>query len=448
MMFFIFYVCILSILFLRYWMAHRDLFHPAMILIPQFIFLYALFPIMSYSSDPDRFMALAGGPELVWYQLLTLALPFCVLSGVTAGSRRTVTSSPVWESISITNASVVRGTAIVLGLTALGAWLYMLGQVGGFSSAYGHAYGGGWSDSGYILEMPQVGIVGALLIFLLRTGKGVRPVDWLIVFGCILPVMTHGILGARRGPTFISIMTVAGGYLYFTRRRISLSIAVPAGIMVGTVILFIIANRDDIYLGSEITQFRSPTEFFNAWTSNEYLIGSAVVRYTQVTDGFYGRRELLHIVARMFPKIWPTVYEDLGDVFKLSINLKLNAGVDPVAIGNYVGWRPTVGSATGFVGSLWQEFQYISPFVAFLTGYLYGVAWRGAARSVFWRLFYLVIAALSIYLVMQDIDAWLYRVIMLGLPVFFIARMVAVQRRSATLGGAFPGSQERPALPH
>jgi hypothetical protein len=76
------------------------------------------------------------------------------------------------------------------------------------------------------------------------------------------------------------------------------------------------------------------------------------------------------------------------------------------------GWTPSIGSAMGFVGAVWLEFHYLAPLAAAATGVLYGSVWKRSKRSAQSRVFYIMLVALSVYLVMQDTDAWLYRVVM------------------------------------
>jgi hypothetical protein len=429
MIIFIAYGALLGVMFSACWARHRDIFHPWILLIPQFIFLYGLFPIASFQNDPERFIAYAGGEDsLLWYQLLTFFLPLCLLVGVSAGTRGIPSATARWQPRVIGNERAIRSVALIFGAMAMAGWLLMISSVGGLEAAYGAGYGGGWDDSGYIREMPYIGMVGVLLVFLLRVNKGMRSVDWVLVIFCASPVLLHGLLGARRGPTFMAAILVVGGYFYFMRKRVSLIFALPAGIMLGVLMLFLVVNRGDIYLGSEFSGLRSPFEFLEQWDASEYLIGSAVVRYADAHGGYYGAKELTHILSRLMPKmIWPSVYEDISAFFGLEIDFTINAGINPTAIYNVTGWTPSQGSAVGFVGAVWLEFQYVAPVVAFLFGYVYGVAWRKASTNVTARLIYLLLIALSVYLVMQDLDAWLFRVLLLGVPLILTSRLLRVR---------------------
>jgi hypothetical protein len=229
----------------------------------------------------------------------------------------------------------------------------------------------------------------------------------------------------------MAAILVAGGYVFFMRKRVSLSIVLPAGIMLGMFILFLVANRDDIHLGSELTELKSPLSFLEQFESSEYLIGGAVVQYADKVGSFYGAREATHLLGRMTPKfIWPNVYADLGQMFGFVFDLTLNSGIDPSAIETITGWQPTVGSAMGMVGDFWIEFNIFSLAVAYAIGYFYGRVWRASFTNLTAKLMHLILSAFSIYLVMQDLDAWLYRVFLLGIPLVLAMRLVKVAPRS------------------
>jgi hypothetical protein len=245
---------------------------------------------------------------------------------------------------------------------------------------------------------------------------------------------------------FMAAVVLVGGYFYFMRKRISLSLLLPGGILLGLLLLFLFTNRGDIYIGTSMNDdLRNPLDFLDQWDSNEYLIGSAVMRLTQQFGSFYGTRELTHLIGRLIPSaIWPSAYADVGELFGLNLNFALTNGIDPVAVRRVTGWQPSVGSAMGFAGDLWVEYQYLSPFVAALIGFAYGYVWRQARVRVYARFLYPIFAALSVYLIMQDEDAWLYRLLWLGVPIIVISsftssiRIISPPRRGRQAGVARP----------
>ena len=79
----------------------------------------------------------------------------------------------------------------------------MLANVGGFGGAYGRAYGGVWADTGYIRDLLYLTITALVLLLAARTGGRLSRVDWLWIALFAGPWLIHGLLGARRGPTFM-----------------------------------------------------------------------------------------------------------------------------------------------------------------------------------------------------------------------------------------------------
>ena len=360
------------------------------------------------------------------YQALIVLLTGCVLAGIAWGDRgRPLRLAPGHDPLVITNHRTVWQVALVLAVVGTGSWLWGIHNAGGLSGAYGTAYGGAKLASGYARELRNLGLLGVLLVYLTRRGRGMRPIDWVLVGICILPTIGHGLLGARRGPTFIAAAVAGAGYFFMIGRRVQLHTLAFAGIALGLLMLFLVANRSQIYIGSDVQELRGGLDYLVRWSSNEYLIGAKVMEYTQEVGGFYGRRQLAHLLGRLIPSaLWPTVYEDLTRFFGLAINLRQNAGVDAEAVASIAGWQPSVGSATGFVGAMWLEFQYLAPVVAFLIGWLYASTWRRSQRDARSRIFYILLVALSVYLVMQDTDAWLYRVVM-----FYVILLILFPRQ-------------------
>ena len=395
-------------------------------------------PLELKLADPDRFRKYSGGAKVYQYQILTLGLIAALLLGLSWSTRGQTKRAMRWRVLEVRSRRRVMIIAAMLGGAGLSAWLYMIANVGGFQAAYGSSYGGGWASSGYIREMRYLGLVGALLVFVTRTGRGMRVQDWLLIAICTAPTLIHALLGARRGPLFLGSVTLFGGYIYFMRKRVSLPVLIGAGLAVGGAMLFLVANRGEIHFGAQLAEasLRDPTEFLIRWNSNEYLIGGAVVQYTNSEGAFYGRRELAWLIGRLLPNfVWPSAYGDLANIFGLSIDLTLNGGVSQERLATITNWTPSVGSAEGFTGSLYLEFGWLAPFVSFLIGAFYGKVWRAAKASLTARVFYLLMVAMSVYLVMQALDPWLYRLLLYGIPAYLIARRIRARPVDAEITG-------------
>ncbi|MEO1188138.1 MAG: O-antigen polymerase [Pseudomonadota bacterium] len=419
-------LAIFGMIWLMIWSKYRDPFHPAMFFLPMFGFLYGIMPLELISEDADRFYSYSGDTGFVKYQSIAVGLVLCLIAGVMFATRSISARQARWQTLRLRSPKTVRYIAIVLGTLGFSAWLSMIYSAGGFGAAYGSAYGGGWVSSGYIREMRYLGLVGALLIYISCSGRRIKPMDWALICFCVAPTLIHAFLGARRGPLFLGAIISLGGYVYFTRKRISLPVLATAGFILGTTMLFLVANRNQIYLGSEVTAgFESPADFLVRWNSNEYLIGSAAIKYTDAEGAFHGRRELAWIIGRLLPGfIWPTVWSDLPQMLGIDVNLRLNGGVDPERLAALAGWRPSVGSAEGYAGAMYMEFGFLSPLAAFLVGFAYGKVWAAARHSLPARVIYLFMVATSVYLAMQSFDPWFYRMFLFGIPTFLALQFV------------------------
>ena len=431
---------------ISFWFRYKDPFHPAILLLPLFSFLYGYMPLELYLSDPDRFLVYAGGEDAVRrYQYITCGLVSALVVGILIGSRGVRPKMASWRMLRI-EAPKSAFLAFALGVVGLLSWLALVMSAGGLTGAYGNAYGGGYVASGYLREMRYLGLIGIPFVYLARTGKKMRWVDWALIALCLAPTLTHAILGARRGPFFLSVIMAAGGYFYFLRKRISLPVLIGGGLATGLTMLFLVANRESIYLGSDFSSgFSDPLDFLSRWESNEYLIGNAVVQYADTHGYFYGARELTWLIGRLLPKfIWPDVWVELPQILGLNFNLGLNGGVDPDALATISSWSPSVGSAEGFTGSLYLEFGPFAPMAAGIIGWGFGAGWKSARSNLAVRVVYLIMLAFSVYLVMQSLDPWLYRLLLFGLPAYAIVSQIQSRRTNFEI---LPGGRVRRISP-
>ncbi len=200
-------------------------------------------------------------------------------------------------------------------LAALGliAWIYQIIHSGGLYAVYGRAYGFFWADTGYVGEAFQFGLPGALLLLLARSGWRLRPADLVWIGIGLLPLLGHGLLGARRGPTFIALVGVAVMWYLVRARRPRLGPALLGGLAIGLLLLFLLANRDRIYLGAEpdfTGAGQAPT--FAVGPGNEFVFGAGAALHAEALDEFaWGRRYLVVLFVRPIPRsLWPTKYAD------------------------------------------------------------------------------------------------------------------------------------------
>ena len=91
---------------------------------------------------------------------------------------------------------------------------------GGLFEAYGQPYGGGWSDFGYLRDAVILCIPAIVFSFIARVtqkGSGFDTASLCLSALFAAPFLIHGILGTRRGPTFL---VLAAGILSWYMMRI------------------------------------------------------------------------------------------------------------------------------------------------------------------------------------------------------------------------------------
>jgi hypothetical protein len=223
---------------------------------------------------------------------------------------------------------------------------------------------------------------------------------------------------ARRGPTFMLAVTLALGWYLNSNKRPSLPLTVGVGALLGLLMLFLVTNRSKIYLGSDeqlSTEISSIVE--KPDPGNEYIYGAGAILSSEQRESFYwGRRYLAQILVRPVPRsIWPTKYEDFG-----LPEMMRNAGTGE-GFKETLGWEGAEGSAPGIISDLWIELWWLNMPFLFILGRLYAVAWQRANMlGGVWIAQYTIMAALSIYLVMQTMEAVIFRILILSLPLRWI----------------------------
>jgi hypothetical protein len=210
--------------------------------------------------------------------------------------------------------------------------------------------------------------------------------------------------------------------------RPPLLLTAGAGLLVGALMLFLVSNRGAIYMGSDSELTTEVTDIVERPdTGNEYIYGAGSMLSAEQTLKFFGgKRYLAEVLIRPIPSaVWPTKYEDFG-----LPELTHNAGTAE-GLTETLGWAGADGAAPGFIADLWVEFRWFSMPTLWLLGRLYGRFWRNAQlRGGPWVAQYIVVAALSVYLVMQTMEAVIFRFLLMSLPIWLTWRMA--YRKPAT----------------
>ena len=425
---------IVGILALTLWWAYagsRDVFHPLVVIAPMMVFMYAWMPLKL-----EEINGLAGffqRDQLDFVQGINVCGVICFSFGCLIMGCRIPPVRPVTPNIS-PQALVICAPA--LGLIGVTAWAVSVVNGSGGDLT---GYRGGWDDNGYVRDASLLVFPAVLLIMAATTIQGLRAMHGMLMALFLAPAILEAAFSARRGPTFMIAVTVAMGWYMHRRKRPSLVITGAAGAALGLLMLFLVSNRQNIYLGSDKELSNDVTSIVEtADTGNEYIYGTGTILSSEQRNSFYwGWRYLAQIFVRPIPSsLWPNKYEDFGVP-----ELMRNAGTGE-GFAETLGWEGANGSAPGLIADLWTEFHWLNLPVLFLLGVAYASAWRKAqVDGGLWTAQYVIMAALSIYFVMQTMEAVIYRLLILSIPLRISWRIARRTEAIQPLPAYVPGFQ-------
>lgn len=418
----------------------RDVFHPLAYLMPMVAFIYVLLPYEIWKSDLFQYSGFSV-EDLVKAQSLNVLCVLALVAGCFTGARPEAAATRM--ELSPMQVDRVFWIACVLGSIGILAYLVNLNNVGGLFEAYSVEKGGGTAESGYTRDAIFWSVSGLALITVCLRYGGPKPAYLLAAAIFIAPMLIHGILGARRGPSFIALSALAAVYYFGFNRRPRMTVFLGGGLILGFLLLMIVNFRDEFRLGSNL--FQNPTKVFDAMFSNlgservssmertlganEFMYGVDVV--TRFGEGgteevYWGRRILTIALIRPIPSsLWLTKYEDVGMDRYLS-----NVGLGGVDDYNSVAF----GAAPGFIADLFAEFSWGAIIAVFLIGRAYCRMWRNALdRDGIWLALYVICIALSIFLVAQTIEAILYRILLTSIPLIVLWRLLISPRHQSAI---------------
>ena len=400
----------------------RDVFHPLFFIGPMFVFLYAWMPLKLKSSG--SLAQFFDSEQLVFVQTLYLCGVLAFVFGCLAvGTRFKKNERAKPATRSTLRCYRLRIGAVLTGSVGLTCWLISIINVGGFVKAFSSSYSGGWDDSGYVRDGNLLLLVGVLLAIATITAEGFRFVNVAIAAAFGAPWLAQALLTARRGPTFAFAIVTGMGFCLLKGKRPPVVATVLGGLFLGWLALFLVTNRSNIYLGSQKSFSTSSDEITDivekSDTGNEYIYGSgAVLSSERRNHYFWMRRYLAQLLVRPIPSsIWPTKYEDFGVPELLN-----NAGTGE-GFADALGWEGAVGSAPGIVSDLWLELWWLAVPAMAVLGWAFGKVWRKAAtEGPAWQCQYVILSALSMYLVMQTMEAVIFRTLLLSIPCWLVWR--------------------------
>jgi hypothetical protein len=396
----------------------RDVFHPLVFIMPMMAFLYGWMPLKLLAANGlERFF---DNEQLLHVQILNVLGMVAFAGACLAAGVRVQRPSERAQPLSSAICGRLRIGAVLVGGIGLVCWTISIVNVGGFTNAFSNSYGGGWDDSGYIRDGNLLMLIGVLLAVGAIASEGPKILNVLIACLFGLPWLAQALLTARRGPTFgIAVVVLMGWYLNRNRRPPVVAMMI-AGLSLGWLVLFLVANRGNIYLGSD---FDVKTDVSNIVekpdTGNEFIYGSgSVISAERRGHYFWMRRYLAQLLVRPIPTaVWPTKYEDFGVP-----ELLTNAGTGE-GFADALGWVGAVGSAPGIVADLFVELWWLALLALALLGWTYGWVWRKAVmRGPAWASQYAILSALSIYLVMQTMEAVIFRTLLMSIPCWLVWR--------------------------
>jgi hypothetical protein len=413
----------------------RDVFHPLIFIGPMLAFLYWWMPIRLLSLDGlNRFFL---NEQLVHVQLVYVLgiacfVGACLIPGVRL---RRIVSEPLALSSAAVNR--VRIGALITGGLGLLCWLITIINVGGFVNAFSRSYSGGWDDSGYVRDGSLLLLVGVLLLMAVTVVEGPRILNLLFAALFGLPWLASALLMARRGPTFALVVILLMGFYMFRRERPPMLMVAGTGVLLGWLVLFLVANRSSIYLGSDFDVSTDVSQMVEKPdTGNEYIYGAGSLLSTEARGHYYWmRRYLAQVLVRPIPSaVWPTKYEDFGVP-----ELLTNAGTGE-GFADALGWVGAVGSAPGIIADLWVELWWVCLGAMAALGWAYGFVWRKAVTDggPQWTSQFVVISALSIYLVMQTMEAVIFRTLLLSVPCWLVWKWALAAEPEIHLPGRIP----------
>jgi hypothetical protein len=407
----------------------RDPFHPLIFTGPMMAFLYFWMPTKLLASNGLGIFF--TNDQLVFVQLLNvLGILAFVVGCLMVGTRVGRHPSPA-QKLSTTACFRLRVGAVLTGSVGLTCWLISIHNVGGFVNAFSRSYSGGWDDNGYIRDGNLLLLVAVMLAVAAIASEGGKVSNIVIaaVFG--LPWITQALLMARRGPTFAFAVVTGLGFFLLRAKRPPLVATVLGGVFLGWLALFLVTNRSNIYLGSSNSFKTDSSDLKNIVekpdTGNEYIYGSGSVIAAEKGDHyFWMRRYLAQLFIRPIPSsIWKTKYEDFGVP-----ELLHNAGTGE-GIADTLGWVGAVGSAPGIIADLWIELWWLAVVAMGALGFGYGYVWRKAVTgNSAWKCQFIILSALSMYLVMQTMEAVIFRSVLLSVPSWLVWRWALAEKRS------------------
>jgi hypothetical protein len=190
--------------------------------------------------------------------------------------------------------------------------------------------------------------------------------------------------------------------------------------------LTLVTNRKSVYWGGDLELEEGPSKYFQPGSGNDFIYAAGlVVVVDEMNDFGWGSAYLTTLFIRPIPRsLWPSKYDDAAKFFGKSSAFDENLGVDIRAYHWGLGWTAARGAAAGIVGDMWREFAWAMLIPLFGAGWAYSHVWRRAvSRQGIWVPVYCFMASLSLFFVMQSLQAMLQRFLFGALPMIIVLRL-------------------------
>lgn len=403
-----------------------DALHPTIIVALPFTFLLSVSPLtLNANNGLESFF---DADQLVRIQRVYFLSVICFSVGLLSVSpnlRRAKVHRRSASALSQAGRRRLYQVAVVLGLVAVAAYLYMIHNVGGFVEAYSRVKGGGRAGSGYVGEAILFAFPAVLAIAVCRRAEGrtVRLTDAILAVVFMSPHLIQGTFGGRRGPLFLALATLFLAWTIARGRRASLrQIALGIG-AAGLSMLFVWSQRQHVYVGSEgeieVSRLWDVVAPEEVTAGNTYVTSGAHMLSADYHQTFYwGYRYFVTFFVRPIPRqLWPTKYEDMGATWVY----RLEDEAEAIQLMNAIGFSTPGGAAMPSIADAYLEFSWgVLPFFLVL-GWVFAKTWSlHRAKGGEWTIVYAVMLALSVYLASQSVSAWAHRLLFIAVPTLLI----------------------------
>jgi len=412
----------------------RDPLSPMMVFGPLLLFVYVYSPatllwngkLLDRFPDP-RDLLLAGIVNLLGVAAFcTGAVTYSAPRGWTGRSVRL----PTFHLSHVARRRILL-IGLALGSAAVAGFIWLVHLSGGPVHVFTQPKPFLNARSGYLGELPMLALPALFLLAIAKQGRTLGVHHYVAALVIASPHLVMGTLGGRRGPAFLILSTLLICWYLVHNRRPSARTVLCGVVAAGFIMLFLISNRQSLYLGSQRgvnwQAFWQQVTLRDAEVKHEsgqeYTVGVAmIVTSTEYQRFYWGRRYLAQIVVRPIPRqLWPTKYDDIG--LGWMARAPGTCGFSRSEWNAACGFEPTLGAAAGFVADLYLEFSFLAIVFSYGLGRLYSYAWRQwVTQGRFWAVVYFGLMALAAYLAAQSVIAWLYRALILIVPAWMLWR--------------------------